>query len=157
MDADKTVMVLAFSAIAIILGVSICVVYDEFQQRQNAVTITLEELVLNKQSYKGQYVRVEGTLVECLEEGYDTWYILIPITVFTGKTPAVTFVLIPVTDKFYVYSLTDGRYTVAILSESSLEQYLGSRVMVVGKVDGVKNANGQTLDYVINAEVIRKD
>ena len=149
MDKEE---VIAALVIATILGGFICLVFYEFQQKQGAIPVSLKELVVNKESYEGKYVKVEGTLVECLEEGYKTW--LIPVPVFIGRM--VSVVLIPVPDKYYVYSLTDGHYTIAILSETELEQYLGSQVTVVGKVDGVKDVNGDTLDYVINVEVVQK-
>jgi len=148
--------VIAALVIATILGGFICLVFYEFQQKQGAIPVSLKELVVNKEFYEGKYVKVEGTLVECLEEGHKTWLIPVPTTIFMGEGTMVSIVLIPVLDKYYVYSLTDGHYTIAILSETELEQYLGSQVTVVGKVDGVKDVNGDTLDYVINVEVVQK-
>ena len=153
-DEERALTVLIVLMIVVLVGGFTVYAVYEFFEKQNAVSVTLKELVVNKRSYEGKYVRVEGTLVKCLEENYRIWFITMPMVISTGKINTVSVVLIPVSDKYYVYSLTDGNYTIAILSEVSLEQYLGSRITVVGKVDGVKNANGDVLDYVINAEVV---
>ena len=151
---DKGLLAIICIVVAL-FGFFVIAYIQEEQQKQTAINISLEELVLNKSVYEGKYVRVNGTLTECIQQDYHIWYIFIPITYSDGKHTWTSFILIPVIDKYYVYAVTDGNYTIAMLSEINLEQHLGKQVTIVGKVDGVKNRNGETLDYVINTSIVK--
>ncbi|HDH44115.1 MAG TPA: hypothetical protein ENG66_01735 [Thermococcus sp.] len=128
--------------------------YLEWQRRQELPLVSLSELTKNKAAYEGKTIKVEGVLVKELDTEVRSWFIMVMLPLSTGKTTTLVPVLIPVTDRYHIYQLSSEGCSIAIAVSEDCSNLLGKHVTVVGEVDGVKNADGQTFDYMLRATII---
>lgn len=148
MDKFKLICVLFIIIVVLLLPF----VYLKVEELEKRPPISLQELVINKAQYKDKMVKVRGVLNQCLDTTIKESFTV----VFMPSGDIWIPIPVPVRERYYIYSLTDGNYSIAILSGSNLDKYLGYEIMVKGQVDGVYTKDNQVLDYVIKVEVVEK-